>query len=142
LIEQAAVRLLAGREHSRMELRRKLSARSYANDVVDQVLDDLIHRQLLSDERFTEQYIASRQRRGFGWVRIKGELRERGVNDELISRYLSQQDAGWMEALQRTHDKKFGIAPPDTIKEKARRVRFLEYRGFTGEQIKRFFLSI
>ncbi len=133
------MRLLAGREHSRVELQRKLHARSYTDDMVEQVLDDLTHRQLLSDERFAEQYIASRQRRGFGLLRIKGELRERGVNDELIGRCLSQRDGEWMETLQRIHDKKFGIEPPGNIKEKARRIRFLEYRGFTGEQIKCFF---
>jgi len=142
LIEQAAVRLLAGREHSRAELWRKLRARSYDSEAVDKVLDDLIQQRLLSDERFTEQYLASRQRRGFGPVRIKGELRERGVNDELIRSHLNEYDEDWMETLRQTHDKKFGAELPDSMKEKARRVRFLEYRGFTGEQIRCFFQNI
>jgi len=136
------VRLLANREHSRTELRRKLCARSYAGEMVDHVLDDLIRQHLLSDERFTEQYLSSRQRRGFGPVRIKGELRERGVKAELISSYLNVQDESWIETLRLTHDKKFGVESPSDIKEKARRVRFLEYRGFTGEQIKCFFQNI
>lgn len=136
------MRLLANREHSRTELRRKLCARSYAGEMVDHVLDDLIRQHLLSDERFTEQYLSSRQRRGFGPVRIKGELRERGVKAELISSYLNVQDESWIETLRLTHDKKFGVESPSDIKEKARRVRFLEYRGFTGEQIKCFFQNI
>ena len=142
MIEQAAVRLLAGREHSRTELRRKLCTRSYDSEVVDQVLDSLIQQCLLSDERFTEQYLSSRRRRGFGPVRIKGELRERGINDELIRSHLNEQDEDWMEALRLTHGKKFGVESPGDIKEKARRVRFLEYRGFTGEQIRCFFQNI
>ena len=136
------MRLLANREHSRTELRRKLCARSYAGEMVDHVLDDLIRQHLLSDERFTEQYLSSRQRRGFGPVRIKGELRERGVKAELISSYLNVQDESWIETLRLTHDKKFGVESPSDVKEKARRVRFLEYRGFTGEQIKCFFQNI
>ena len=136
------MRLLASREHSRAELRRKLCAKSYNGEIVDQVLDDLIRQHLLSDERFTEQYLSSRQRRGFGPVRIKGELRERGVKAELISSYLNVQDESWIETLRLTHDKKFGVESPSDIKEKARRVRFLEYRGFTGEQIKCFFQNI
>jgi len=136
------VRLLANREHSRAELRRKLCAKSYDDEIVAQVLDDLAQRHLLSDDRFTEQYLSSRQKRGFGPARIKGELRERGVKGELISAYLHEQDESWMETLRLTHDKKFGVEPPDDIKEKARRVRFLEYRGFTGEQIRRFFQDI
>jgi len=134
--------LLANREHSRTELRRKLRAKSYDDEILDQVLDDLVQRRLLSDERFTEQYLSSRQRRGFGPARIRGELRERGVTDELISAYLNEQNESWIDTLRLTHDKKFGVEPPDDIKEKARRVRFLEYRGFTGEQIKCFFQDI
>ncbi len=106
------------------------------------MLDDLVRRQLLSDARFVEQYTAARQRRGFGEVRIRQELRERGVDDELIEGCLDQQEETWMEVLRRAHDKKFGIGPPESLKEKARRVRFLEYRGFTGEQIKCFFQSV
>ena len=142
MIEQAAVRLLAVREHSRTELQRKLHARSYDDEMLNQVLDDLIQRDLLSDERFTEQYLLSRQRRGFGPVRIKGELRERGVSNELINSYLNDQDENWVEMLRLTHDKKFGVESSGDIKEKARRVRFLQYRGFTGEQIRCFFRNI
>ncbi len=142
MIEQAAVRLLACREHSRAELWRKLHAKSYDEEMVEKVLDDLVRRSLLSDERFTEQYLSSRQKRGFGPLRIKGELRERGINNELISTYLNDQNECWIETLRQTHDKKFGIEPPDSLKEKARRVRFLEYRGFTGEQIRYLFQNI
>jgi len=136
------VRLLACREHSCAELRRKLHAKSYDDEIVNKVLDELIQQSLLSDERFTEQYLSSRQKRGFGPVRIKGELRERGINNELISTYLNNQDECWVETLRQTHDKKFGIEPPSSLKEKARRVRFLEYRGFTGEQIRCLFQNI
>ncbi len=136
------MRLLAGREHSRLELWRKLSARSYDTDLVDQVLDALVQQHLLSDERFTEQYLASRQQKGYGPVRIKEELRERGIGDELIRTFLGEQDGAWVDFLQMAHDKKFGSGAPDSMKEQARRSRFLEHRGFTGEQIRSFFQDI
>ena len=107
--------------------------------MVDEVLEGLIQQRLLSDDRFTEQYLLSRQRRGFGPVRIRVELRERGVDGGLIDSHLDDQHECWQECLQQAHDKKFGRASPADIKEKARRSRFLEYRGFTGEQIRHFF---
>ena len=133
------MRLLAAREHSRSELRRKLCARSFDDKAVDAVLDRLIQQRLLSDERFTEQYLSSRQRRGYGPVRIRAELRERGVEEGLIEACLSQTEVVWMTSLQQAHDKKFGSEPPADLKALARRSRFLEYRGFTGEQIRCFF---
>ena len=144
-IEQASMRLLAVREHSRTELKRKLCARSFDNEAVDEVLDRLIRQRLLSDERFTEQYLSSRQRRGYGPVRIRAELLERGVDGGLIEAYLDESDKSneeWMTCLRKAHNKKFGVEPPVGLKEKARRVRFLEYRGFSGDQIHTFFRYI
>ncbi|VAX05191.1 hypothetical protein MNBD_GAMMA26-2098 [hydrothermal vent metagenome] len=136
------MRLLAAREHSQAELRRKLCARSYDGAAVDEVLDQLIQRHLQSDDRFTEQYISSRQGRGFGPVRIRAELRERGIDGGLIGDHLDGQDEQWVEYLRQAHDKKFGAVLPTDLTEKARRVRFLEYRGFTGSQIRGFFLQL
>jgi len=131
--------LLAIREHSQLELRRKLCARSYNESIVDEVLTLLVQKALQSDNRFAEQYISFRQQRGFGPVRIRAELRERGINNGLIAEYLDAQSEQWMGFLQQAHDKKFGTGSPCSLKEKARRTRFLEYRGFTGEHIRCFF---
>ena len=106
---------------------------------MDQVLDRLVRQRLLSDERFAGQYLSSRQRRGYGPVRIRAELRERGVDEGLIETCLGDPEVAWLTSLRQAHDKKFGAQPPADLKEKARRVRFLEYRGFSGEQIRGFF---
>ena len=93
-------------------------------------------RGLLSDERFAEEFVGSRMRRGVGPVRIGAELRQRGVSDELIGRYLDQDPELWMDRLRQVHDRKYGSGPPQDRKEQARRARFLLQRGFTGEQIR------
>jgi regulatory protein len=131
----AAVRLLRGREHSRAELAAKLRSRGLVEQDIGATLDDLVARGLLSDRRFVEQFVASRMSRGAGPMRIGAELRRRGVSDELIERYLERDPELWMRQLRQVYDRKYGSLPPRDRKEQARRARFLQQRGFTGEQI-------
>ncbi|OQX44617.1 MAG: hypothetical protein B0D85_06675, partial [Candidatus Sedimenticola endophacoides] len=75
-LEQALMRLLAAREHTRAELRGKLASRCAEPQLLEQVIDELRERGLQSDGRFAEQYVSSRMRRGFGPLRIRRELQE------------------------------------------------------------------
>ncbi len=137
-VEQTAVRLLAGREHSRSELRSKLCARAFDPDRVDAVLDRLAASGLLSDARFTEQFVLSRRRRGLGPIRIRAELLQRGIDSPLIDRWLDEDSDGWLDLLREVHHKKFGSRYSQDPREIARRARFLQYRGFDREQVRRF----
>lgn len=132
------MRLLAAREHSVAELRRKLQARGCGSDGVERVLTGLQEQGLLSDARFVDGYVEERLRKGFGPLRIRAELQERGIAAERIARSLGLDEEVWMDVLSRVHDKKFGEAPPSGRAEFARRARFLEYRGFTVSQVSRF----
>jgi regulatory protein len=134
--EQDAVRLLAPREHSRLELRRKLLQRDHAPEIVEEALSRLQQQGLLSDERFVEQYIAMRRRKGYGPVRIRQELRERGINDTMIHEWLDERDDEWLVSMKQVVQKKFSVLVDAGHKEQARLARFLEYRGFPGEMIR------
>ncbi len=136
-VEAAAVRLLARREHSRHELQRRLE-RQHDPAVVAAVLDDLAERGLVSDERFTEQYLASRLRRGFGPLRIRAELRERGVAPELIEAWLDLGEAEWFEHLREAACCRFGTEPPRDARTQAKVARFLQYRGYPESLIRRY----
>jgi regulatory protein len=131
------VRLLTSREHARSELRRKLLARGEDEGAVDAVLDDLARRGLQSDARFAAQYVASRVARGYGPVRIRAELRERGLDGGLIADHLDERDPVWRERLDAVARKRFGSHAPADHADRARRARFLEYRGFGAELIRR-----
>ena len=134
--EQAAIRLLAPREHSRLELRRKLLKRDHAAEVVEEVLQRLEAHGLLSEERFVEQYIAMRKRKGYGPVRICKELRERGINDTLIHEWIDERDDEWRANMKQVVEKKFSVLVNAEYKEQARLARFLEYRGFPNHMIR------
>ena len=82
--------------------------------------------------------VAERVRKGFGPMRIRQELRQRGLSDDLIEPHLDRTRQEWLEAVSAAHDKKFGPTRAGDLKERARRSRFLEYRGFPADLIAGF----
>ncbi len=134
-----AIQLLARREYSRAELARKLQQKSFQSDDIADCLDTLIEQQLQSDERFAESFIRSRILRGQGVIRIKGELRQRGVDQETLrSAFAAVEEheaIDWFELARDTLARRF-TTPGETPKERAKRERFLAARGFDFEQIR------
>ncbi|HSH28676.1 MAG TPA: regulatory protein RecX [Thiohalobacter sp.] len=135
-IEHKLVELLARREHSRQELLRKLAQRGYAGDEVMPVLDALAAQGLQSETRFAEHYARGREQRGYGPVRIRQELRERGIDDGQIATALDELEADWFAAARAARHKRFGPGVPEQFKEQARQLRFLQNRGFDAEQCR------
>ncbi len=133
--------MLARREHSEKELQQKLITRGFNADVVSQVLAQLKEKGSQSDRRFTDSFVHSRIEKGYGPLRITQELREKAIADNLIETFLTNRDEDWMVHLANVREKKFGQSMPSDYKEQARQSRFLQYRGFSGEQIRRIFKS-
>ena len=136
-IEQAAMRLLAQNEHTVRQLKTKLRKKDFDSDAIDAVLADLQQRNLLSDERFAQQYLLMRSRRGFGPVRIEQEMHEKGVRDSFIAIAMDEADINWLELMLETMQKKYGSGSALNYEERARRARFLEYRGFPPSLIRK-----
>jgi regulatory protein len=139
-IRRKAMDLLARREHSVAELRRKLLAKGYAQLAVDEQLRLLEQENLLSDQRFAESYVNFRSKKGFGPVRIRLELKEKGVNATLIEEYLDNNDY-WRNIAKEVREKRFGTTLPKDYKDIAKQMRFLQYRGFSNEQLRHLFDS-
>ncbi len=132
-----ALGLLARREHSRAELARKLSAKGVAQDQIPTLLDALEAQRALSDARFTEAYVRVRRQRGFGPLRIRMELRERGVAEELIEAHLQADAPLWAQLAREQYQRRYGASLPEGPGERARRARFLQGRGFPSGLIAR-----
>ncbi|WP_422102657.1 regulatory protein RecX [Vreelandella sp.] len=134
-----AIQLLARREYSRAELARKLQQKSFEADDIASCLDALVEQSLQSDARFAESFVRSRIARGQGVIRIKGELRQRGVDQETLSEALAaveeREAVDWFELAKETLERRFST-PGETPKERAKRERFLAARGFDFEQIR------
>lgn len=136
-IRRAAMDLLARREHTRRELTEKLLKRFPHTDIVDEQLNRLSTEGLLSDERFVESFVNYRSGSGKGPLRIVQELKQKGVDQALIDVYVDMKDACWLDQAKRVLVKKFGDTAANSPAEKAKRARFLQYRGFTSEQVFR-----
>ena len=134
-----AIQLLARREYSRAELARKLRQKEFESDAIDSCLDALVEQSLQSDTRFAESFIRSRIARGQGVIRIKGELRQRGVDQETLAAALvavqEREAVDWFDIARDTLARRYS-SPGDTPKERAKRERFLATRGFDFEQIR------
>lgn len=129
------VRLLAMREHSVKEMTHKLFEKSEGSDATHAVVDELIAKKYLSDERFTEAYVRARGNRGFGPVKIKAELKNKGVSSHLIQEHLDEGAAIWFDSAQAQYQKKYGDAPICDYSAWTKRARFMQSRGFTMEHI-------
>ena len=130
-----AIDALARREHTRVELLRKLSTHSDDLQQINLLLDDLQTRGWLSDERYAEQRTHARQSR-YGSRKIGQELREQGVAETLITTTLHNLKSTELDRARSVWQKKFD-APAATLKERNQQMRFLQSRGFDMDVIYR-----
>ncbi len=133
-LRERALRLLARREYARAELARKLAPHAESGEALDALLDDLTARRLLSDERYVEMRMNARAAR-YGNARLAYELRTQGVSDELVAAALAASDDELSRA-RAAWQRKFGAGAQDDA-ERARQMRFLLSRGFSGETVRR-----
>ncbi len=131
-----AMDLLARREYGHDELIGRLAAAGFQRDTATEAVDVLAGEGLQDDRRFAENFVAARAGRGGGPLRIRHALIERGLKSALVDRVLDAFDADWFEQAREVRLKKYGAAPPADYREKARQMRFLQYRGFDHEQIR------
>lgn len=128
-----ALDLLARREHSRAELERKLGKRKYDAAAIVEVLDGLEASGALAAGRFAESFIRSRVAKGQGPARIRLDLKAHGIDVTEWRALL--EDCDWAGLAREVRNKRFGTAVPADFKERARQMRFLQYRGFELEHI-------
>jgi regulatory protein len=131
-----AMDFLARREYGEAELTRKLIGKGFDSDAAEEAVAKLASEGLQSDARFAENFAQSRINQGKGPVRIRMELGQRGISDAAIHAALEDAAIDWVELAREIRVKKFGRSRPVDFKDKARQMRFLQYRGFEPEQIQ------
>ncbi len=133
-LKARALRYLAAREHSRIELARKLARHASDDDNIDALLDWLEAQKFLSETRFAESLVNRRAAR-FGSSRILYELQSHGVDDATVADLRNSLKASEDERAWAAWEKKFGVAP-DSAEARARQMRFLQQRGFSHAAIQ------
>ena len=140
-----AIRILAMRDHSEQELRRKLTAPVMSKngpealdvtpEEVDKVVEWCIENRYLDDERFVRQFIASRSRKGYGPARVRQELKQKGISRETTEAATRECEIDWARLAKEQAQRKYGDPLPSVFAEKVKIQRFLLYRGYLMEDI-------
>ncbi len=133
-LKARALRFLSMREHSRLELGRKLSRYAQEGDDVEALLDVLEKNNWLSQERFSESLIHRRAAR-FGNSRIVAELHSHGVNGEALQELKAGLADTETERCCEVWQRKFGTVAADP-QERNKQLRFLLQRGFSQRAVQ------
>ena len=131
-LKARALRLLARREHTRSELARKLTPHAASGAALEALLDGLVAKHQLSEARYAEERARVLARK-YGTARIRHELKAKGVAPEIVARL--SDDANELERAIAIVRRRFP-APAATREERARRIRFLQGRGFSHDTIR------
>lgn len=130
-----ALRLLAGREHSRAELEKKLAPHEEEPGELQRALEELQAKGFISDRRVVESVIHRRAAR-LGVGRVKQELQAKGISADAMADALEGLRGTEVQRAREVWRKKFG-APAEDPAGRARQMRFLASRGFGTEAIRR-----
>ncbi len=134
-VRRVAMDLLARREHGRIELSRKLRQRGAPVELIEPALDRLAEEGLLSEARYLESFVRMRANAGYGPLRIREELSQRGLARDDIEQALRDSGFDWSEQLRAVWQRKFAGELPGDPRERARQGRFLSYRGYPLDMI-------
>ena len=135
-VRLAALKLLNRRDYCSAELAARLVERGAEPGVAESVVAQLVVERFVDDARYAGHYVAWHAERGHGPLRIAHELAELGVAGDLVASAVAARDEAWLARCAKVRRRRFGEEPPDEWKERARQARFLQYRGFSAEQVR------
>lgn len=135
-IIDAITRMLARRDHARVEIIRKLAEKGWGNKEANAILQEFVDADLQSDKRYAEMRVRVAISKGIGQRRIRQELRQMQIADVVVEQALAENPTDWFELALRVKTKRFGIAQCSDPKDKLKQHRFLQYRGFDQEEIR------
>jgi regulatory protein len=130
-LKTRALRYLVRREHSRAELARKLAPHAESPQALEALLQELVAKKQLSDERYAETRVHQLSRK-YGAAKIRQDLKAHGVADAVADRISSEGDLQKARAILARKYREVAA----TREEQARRARFLQARGFSYETIR------
>ena len=130
-----ALRLLSQREHSRLELERKLAAHETEPGELARALDELQARGFISEARVVESVVHRRAAK-LGTARVRQELLAKGLAPEAMAEALEQLRGSELARAREVWARKFG-QPATDPQARAKQMRFLVSRGFAAEVVRR-----
>jgi regulatory protein len=130
------LQLLSRREYSKAELRRKMYEWQVEPAEMDQQLDRLETESLQSDTRFAEMLVRTKANRGYGPLFIKQSAQLHQLSSALLGELLASEELDWYALARRCYEKKYGETVPTDLKEKQKRMAYLQRHGFMTDHIR------
>ena len=143
-LKNKAIQLLSRREHGVAELVDKLTVTrrpgveldGQRHEVALKVVEELLRRDYVSDERFAGMTVRGRANQGCGPMRIRQELKQKKVPGEVAELAMEEADIDWFANAVAMREKKFGLNAVGDMKLKAKQQRFLQYKGYGFDHIQ------
>ncbi|ANW23990.1 recombination regulator RecX [Vibrio coralliilyticus] len=133
--KEAAIQLLSRRDHGEYELYQKLAMKGYEEEAIQEAVNFCLDHNYLDDLRYTKSQIRQHVYKGHGKRRIRQELNQKRVSESVIEKAFEEEPQDWFELAKQAAEKKFKGVKAKDQKEYAKQVRFLQYRGYSFEQI-------
>ena len=142
LARSIALRLLARREYTESELFSNLGRKGVSADVAGEVIGELQCEGLQSDDRFTAEFVRQRLQKCQGPNKIRYDIRQRGIGDDLLTLYLPQDDEVWLQhaieaLMKRSRSHAVENDADAALAQRARDARFLTGRGYPHGIVRR-----
>ena len=135
-VKEAAIQLLSRRDHGIYELGQKLTIKGYESAEITQAVQLCLEYGYLDDFRYAKSQVRQHVYKGHGERRIRQELSLKRVAEHDVDAAIGEEQPDWFELAKETAWKKFKGQKAEDAKEYAKQVRFLQYRGFSFDQIQ------
>lgn len=113
----------------------KLKQRNFESEDIEPVINYLVAEDYLSEYRYADSMYRTRMNKGYGQRYIESELSQKGVDETTIAQVANELSIDWLVQVTVVYEKKFGNSFIIDKKDRAKRIRFLQYRGFSMDEI-------
>lgn len=134
--KDAAINMLSRRDHGHYEMRQKLLNKGFELADIDSALQFCSEHHYLDDLRYAKSQVRQHVFKGHGELRIRQELLAKRVPESVIAHAFTEEPQDWFELAKLLAEKKYQGVKSQDAKEYAKQVRFMQYRGFSFEQIQ------
>lgn len=135
-VYQAVINLVSRREYSRFEISQKLLQREYPAQLIEQAISYCCESDYINDARYCLSFVRIKASKGFGLTRIRMELKQKGIPNELVQQALEELELDWYQLALQCYQKKYASKASGDFKEQQKRQRYLYSRGFDGDQVR------
>ncbi len=134
-----ALKYINFKKRTKKEIVNKLKEKEFTDDIIEKVTALFEKYGYIDDYAYAGEYLRDKfNLKGFGRERIKYELKQRGIHEEIIEKVLSENSLNETERAAELIEKKYGVWDYD-IKEKRRIEGFLLRKGYSFEVIREAF---